>query len=1190
MFSKINNLIENGFLSIEPNIHLFNRARLRNVVLLTFLFLCFFAVLSGVSGVNFNSSSTNAEIQAFLDNASAGDNEVTFEEGNYSLSSGLTVGRSVNISSTGQVNMVGTNTGTLFTITAPNVQITKLNISRYNTAINSNRGNLSIIACNINTTNISVHLSGNSLTDVLMENNTIISSVSTTTYGAVYVTATAGSVVNIAVKGNNITVNGTSNSMGVRFTVTNCNNTLFFDNNNITGTLNYGVYLYAPTNSNNTITITNSNSNSNITGTYGVYIYAETSNNNITITNNNITGTSYGVYLRAATSNNNITITNNNITGTSGQGVYLYTPINSNNTITITSNNITGTADYGVYLYARTNSNNTITITNSNITGKSGYGVYLDVYTSNNNITITNNNITGTSGQGVYLYALTNSNNTITITNNNITGAYGVYLDASTSNNNITITNNNITGTSRGVQLLAPTNSNNTITITNNNITGTSGQGVYLGAYINSNNNITITNNNITATYGYSLVLYAFTNSNNNITITNNNITGTSYGVAMDAFTNINNNITITNNNITGTSGYGVLLRAETSNNTISVNDNNIRGASYGMSFNCNNLSFSGLSVVNNTINATNATGIGIGVVNLNSTVLRDILVFGNNIFAGTTGGIGISFATGLASVNNVTINYNRVLAAIGLSIPNTVSGVDANLNWWGNNTPNLPTWINNYYIVSIVSLNGEDYYILSLNGSSPVNSTIVVNSSIVQIGENVLISGQFDFELVGTDASLLPYFGMVISNSSGNTTYDARIPRKVSNIYDMIIVDNQTLTNSIGLIFDIIIDGNKQNNINLSDTNAIWSTEYTSNRTGNITAEINSTGNSIFQQFRNTTTFTVDKASTNSTIVVSPNPAQIGENITVSGVLANYTGVTGVNVTVDGTLFTNVAVDGFGYWELNYTTNHTGIFDVVVSFAGNGNYDAFSNSTFFAVNKNSTNSTINIPSNVKMGKTITIDGVLVDENGNPIANAPINVTVDGKVYTLTTDSNGRWSLTYKPTHTGNVNIMVDYAGNDKYFRYTNTTTFNVIKGKVIVDVDVVKNSDGSADVIVTVTDEDGDPIHDYKVSVDLDGKNIGNIVTNVLGVGKIHIPSNKLGNGRHVITVTCDDENYNVNPVSVEFETQNNDNDNNDTNTTNKTNNNPVASATMKNTGIPIIAVILVLISMFGIILRRKI
>jgi hypothetical protein len=70
------------------------------------------------------------------------------------------------------------------------------------------------------------------------------------------------------------------------------------------------------------------------------------------------------------------------------------------------------------------------------------------------------------------------------------------------------------------------------------------------------------------------------------------------------------------------------------------------------------------------------------------------------------------------------------------------------------------------------------------------------------------------------------------------------------------------------------------------------------------------------------------------------------------------------------------------------------------------------------------------------------------------------------------------------------------------------------------------------------------------------------------------------------VITATSDNLNYYSNPFSVEFEIQNN---NNDTNNTNKTSDNPVASATMKNTGMPIIAIILLLLTMFGMVVSKK-
>lgn len=52
---------------------------------------------------------------------------------------------------------------------------------------------------------------------------------------------------------------------------------------------------------------------------------------------------------------------------------------------------------------------------------------------------------------------------------------------------------------------------------------------------------------------------------------------------------------------------------------------------------------------------------------------------------------------------------------------------------------------------------------------------------------------------------------------------------------------------------------------------------------------------------------------------------------------------------------------------------------------------------------------------------------------------------------------------------------------------------------------------------------------------------------------------------------------------ASIEFTKTSQDNE------TNKTINNPVATATMKNTGIPIIAILLVLLSILGISIYKK-
>ncbi|KZX16427.1 hypothetical protein MBCUT_08130 [Methanobrevibacter cuticularis] len=527
----------------------------------------------------------------------------------------------------------------------------------------------------------------------------------------------------------------------------------------------------------------------------------------------------------------------------------------------------------------------------------------------------------------------------------------------------------------------------------------------------------------------------------------------------------------------------------------------------------------------------SNSTTFTVVKNSTNSTVVvsPNPVSIGNNV---TVSGVLANF-TGISGVN-VTVDGTL------FNVPVDGSGYWV-LNYTTNRTGNLTVGVGFAGNDNYTSFTNSTNFTVNVVNKSSTNSTIVVSPNSVQIGENVTVSG-------------------VLANFTG-----------ISGV-------NVTVD---GTIFNVPVDGS-----------GYWVLNYTTNRTGNLTVGVGFAGNDNYTSFTNSTNFTVNvvnKSSTNSTIVVNPDSVNFGENITVSGVLANHTGIGFVNVTVDGTLF-NVAVDASGYWELNYTTNRTGTdLEVIVSFAGNENYTAFSNSTTFNVTKLAVNSTINVSGTVKVGKTITIDGVLVDENGSVVANALVSVSVGGKVYSLKTDNRGRWSLTYKPTHVGSVNTVLNYAGNNKYFSYTNTTTFNVVKGKVIVDVDVVKNSDGSADVIAKVTDEDNDPIPNYKVSVELDGKHFGYIVTDVNGVGRIHIPSNKLNDGNHVITVISDDKNYNDNPVSAEFKTQNNDNDNNDTNGTNKANNSSVATAAMKNTGMPIIAIVLVLLTIFGIGIRRK-
>jgi predicted outer membrane repeat protein len=743
------------------------------------------------------------------------------------------------------------------------------------------------------------------------------------------------------------------------------------------------------------------------------------------------------------------------------------------------------------------------------------------------------------------------------------------------------------------------------------NNTATTGGGIYnnliyitpLYNIINANFSVIDSNfiNNTATTGGaiYNLVANFSVNGSNFI----NNTATMDGGVIWNNGTNLSVSGSNFINN-TATRDGGVIYNYIGANMSVSGSNfiNNTETRDGGVIYNYigANLSVSGSNFINNT--AIRDGGVIYNYMGTNMSINGSNFI---NNTAAKDG--GVIYNTGV----NAIVNYNRIFNNTdvnGFDIVNIGSNANANLNWWGKNNisgriSGLNT--NNHYILNITNSSSLDNIHIgdNLNFSLLVLNTTLTNDGVENLPD-FIINGTFNSaDYNSSRADNFTYIFTILSG--GNQTVDASLDDEYVNItfYMTKGSTNSTIVvnpNPAQIGENITVSGQLANYTGITSVNVTvdgslftvsvnngghWELNYTTNRTGTFDIVVSFADDSNYDAFSNSTTFTVNKNSTNSTIVASPNPVSVGENITVSGQLANYTRVSSINVTIDGMLF-NVAVNGSGYWELNYTTNRTGTFDIVVSFAGNENYTSFTNSTSFNVTKLAVNSTINIPNYVKVGKTITIDGVLVDENDNPIANVPINVNVGGKVYSLITDSNGRWSLSYKPTPIGNVDAILDYAGNDKYFSYTNTTNFNVVKGEAIVDIDVVKNPDGSVDVIVTVTDEDGDPIQDYKVNVDLDGNHIGNIVTNAEGIGKIHIPSTKLNDGRHVITVTSDDVNYNFNPVSVEFETQNN---KNDTNNTNKTSNNPAASATMKNTGVPILAIILVLLTIFGIVVSKK-
>ena len=617
------------------NNNLNNNFSFRNtskLLMLAALLVVFLACVSSVTGAEIgNDANTGKNIQDLINNPNDG-NEIILDSGDYINNiKNLNITRSVTIKGNGQVNIIGSSSDTLFNISARNVIISNLNISGYKTAVFSSNGSLSIKGCNISTTGISIDLKGSELTDISIENNNIISSVSTYLNGIVTVGAVKNSTVSISIKGNNITSTGSgSYTVGLYFNVASCHNTLTFKNNKISAKDYTGVHISGD-NSNNTITFIN---------------------NDITFKGIGSSSTERGIFISMGSGNNTITFSGNNISSTSAAAVYLGGNSAPSNTITFTKNKITLIAPSmtrtAVYLISSTGGGtNTITFKDNFISAASRMAVNFDIDNKTNIITFINNEI---------------------IQKENSAESYGLYIHASRSNNTMTIIDNNITGLWRTLAL---------------NIDG-------------SNNTISVRKNNIKATVWTGFVLNLAGSENNILSIVENNITGNEY--ALYIFSQ--------NNYIT---------------------------------------ELSGISILNNNLNADN--GLAINVL---KSVLKNINITGNTIIAKD---IGIKFMDQFKYFDStvaITVNYNRILANIGLNFTDVNdAGSSFDYNWWGVNDIDekiLGFETKNHYILYFANLTDLSNVHV---GDKVTFALLVVNTTLTSEGvENLpyfVINGTFN-------------------------------------------------------------------------------------------------------------------------------------------------------------------------------------------------------------------------------------------------------------------------------------------------------------------------------------------------------------------------------------------------------------------------------------------------------------
>jgi len=270
-------------------------------------------------------------------------------------------------------------------------------------------------------------------------------------------------------------------------------------------------------------------------------------------------------------------------------------------------------------------------------------------------------------------------------------------------------------------------------------------------------------------------------------------------------------------------------------------------------------------------------------------------------------------------------------------------------------------------------------------------------------------------------------------------------------------------------------------------------------------------------------------------------------------------------------------------------------------------------------ISPGNTNITVNSP-NGKNGEIVDLVAKLTDDEGEPLVNREVIFNIDGKQFTATTNSEGIAIINYTIDKNDfinrKLNITVGFYGDDGYFASNGTGTITLDKTKTNL---VVNNSNGKIGNLITLiaklTDENGNLLSNKIIKFYIDGVYVGVAITDINGVAIFSYKPTKEGNFT-ITTIFEGDDTYldstskNLLIVTGELEptptptpeptNKTKPNQTKPTNqtkpnqkSTNQTDNNLIntnkTTANMKQTGIPIITILIVLLSSLGLVYRKK-
>ena len=276
------------------------------------------------------------------------------------------------------------------------------------------------------------------------------------------------------------------------------------------------------------------------------------------------------------------------------------------------------------------------------------------------------------------------------------------------------------------------------------------------------------------------------------------------------------------------------------------------------------------------------------------------------------------------------------------------------------------------------------------------------------------------------------------------------------------------------------------------TDEQGKYNVPWPTNNVGKEQVNVEYLGNDKYNSAKADETFNVIKNEGTNSITV-PSDAKVGEPASIKGKITDKNGKAvpnmPVNVTVNNKTYKTIT-DADGNYEIEANNVIEGQNNVTAT-SGNDKIDVEDVSSTFDARRKDASLTVNPIAKAKVGDNVTITGKLVDEQNNPITNAPVKVTVNDKTYTVVTDEEGNYELTVPNVVEGLNKVNVNYI-NDEYNTQSTNTTFEASKAKTIVTVPSITGIVGE-DITLTayVTDEDGNPVTGGNLVFKLNGRTL---------------------------------------------------------------------------------------------------